>query len=72
MGYGSSAPKNNKALAVRSSQQAAQMVKNRFGGKVLKVKKSSSKRGIGYRVKLLKADGRIISVMVDATTGRIN
>ncbi len=57
-----------KQLRVNSSQQAAQMAKGRFGGKVLKVQKKNS----GYRVKLIKTDGHIISVYVDAITGRIS
>ena len=44
------------------------MAKNRFGGKVLKVQKQKS----GYRVKLIKTDGHIISLYVDAKTGRIS
>lgn len=55
-------------LRVKSSNQAAQMAKGRFGGKVLKVKKQKS----GYRVKLIKTDGHIISVYVDAKTGRVS
>ena len=58
----------NSQLRVKSSRQAAQMVKGRFGGKVLKVQKQKS----GYRVKLIKADGHIVSVYVDAKTGRIS
>ena len=62
---------NNKQitpkLRVKSSKQAANIVKGRFGGKVLKVKKSKS----GYQVKLIKTDGHIISVYVDAKTGKI-
>jgi uncharacterized membrane protein YkoI len=55
-------------LRVKSNQQAAQMAKSRFGGKVLKVQKKKS----GYRVKLIKTDGHIVSVYVDAKTGRIS
>jgi len=55
-------------LRVKSSKQAAQMVKSRFGGKVLKVQKQKS----GYRVKLIKADGHIVSVYVDAKSGRMS
>lgn len=58
---------SNQQLRVKSNKQAAKIVKGRFGGKVLKVKKSKS----GYRVKLIKADGHIISVYVDAKTGKI-
>ena len=55
-------------LRVKSSNQAAQMAKGRFGGKVLKVQKQKS----GYRVKLIKTDGNIVSVYIDAKTGRMN
>lgn len=53
---------------VISSQQAAQIAKSRFGGKVLKVQKQNA----GYRVKLIKNDGNIVSVYVDAKSGRIS
>jgi uncharacterized membrane protein YkoI len=59
---------SKKQLRVKSSQQAAQMSKSRFGGKVLKVQKQKS----GYRVKLIKTDGHIVSLYVDAKTGRIS
>ncbi|REL26284.1 peptidase M4 [Thalassotalea euphylliae] len=49
-----------------SASQAAQKVQSRYGGKVLKVQRS----GNGYRVKLIKKDGRIVSVFVDGS-GRI-
>jgi uncharacterized membrane protein YkoI len=62
-----STKQSNQQLRVRSNKQAAKIVKGRFGGKVLKVKKSKS----GYRVKLIKADGHIISVDVNAKTGKI-
>ncbi|MFD2166205.1 PepSY domain-containing protein [Thalassotalea euphylliae] len=50
-----------------SARQAASIVQSAYGGKVLKVQSS----GKGYRVKLLKQDGRIISVFVDGKSGRI-
>jgi len=55
-------------LRIKNSKQAAQVVKGRLGGKVLKVQKKKS----GYRVKLIKVDGHIVSVYVDARSGRIN
>lgn len=55
-------------LKVKSGKQAAQMAKARFGGKVLKVQRQNS----GYRVKLLKTDGHIVSVYVDGVTGRMS
>ncbi len=57
------------ANKVRSSKQAAKMVKQRYGGKVLSVKGMKDKSG--YRVKLLKKDGHIISVYVNAKTGKM-
>lgn len=58
---------NGKTAKVRSSQQAAQMVKSRYGGKVLKV----SKQGNSYSVKLLKSNGHVVYVSVNAITGQI-
>ena len=55
-----------------SAQQAARIVKNKYGGKVLKVSNSGSKNSPGYRVKLLKDNGHVISVFVDAKSGRIS
>jgi len=63
--------KNAKALMVKSPQHAARIVQNRFGGKVLKVSKKKNNNRIGYKVKLIKKDGHIISVLVDAHSGRI-
>lgn len=57
-----------KQLNVQSSQQAAQMAKARLGGKVLKVQKQNT----GYRVKLIKNNGHIVSVFVDARSGRVS
>lgn len=53
---------------IKSANQAAQVAKSRFGGKVLKVQTKKS----GYKVKLIKQDGHIISVFVDAKSGRIS
>ncbi|MFT5816219.1 MAG: putative membrane protein YkoI [Psychroserpens sp.] len=65
--YGQSS--NAKSI---SAQQAARIVKNKFGGKVLKVNNSGSKKKPSYRVKLLKGNGYIISVNVDARSGRVS
>ncbi|MDX2368799.1 MAG: hypothetical protein QNK36_10405 [Colwellia sp.] len=54
-------------VRVKSPKQAAQMAQGRFGGKVLKVQAQKS----GYRVKLIKKNGHIIAVFVDAKSGRI-
>jgi len=63
----SKSKQSNGALKVNSSKQAAQIVKSRFGGKVLKVQKSKS----GYKVKLVKNNGHVVTVSVDAKTGRV-
>ena len=62
-------PNNGKAI---SAQQAARIVKGKFGGKVLKVNSSGSKKKPSYRVKLLKDNGHVISVTVDGQTGRVS
>ena len=63
--------RTNNAKAI-SGQQAARIVQNRYGGKVLKVSRSGSKSKPSYRVKLLKQNGHVISVNVDANSGRIS
>lgn len=55
-----------------SAQQAARIVKSKYGGKVLKVNNSGSKNNPSYRVKLLKKNGHVISVNVDARSGRVS
>jgi hypothetical protein len=55
-------------VKIKNDKQAAQQAQRRFGGKVLKVQSLQS----GYKVKLLKQDGHIISVFVDAKSGRIS
>jgi uncharacterized membrane protein YkoI len=59
---------SKQQIRVKSTNQAAQLAKRRFGGKVLKVQAQKS----GYRVKLIKKDGHIIAVFVDAKSGRIS
>lgn len=59
---------SKQQVRVKSTNQAAQLAKSRFGGKVLKVQTQTS----GYRVKLIKKDGHIISIFVDAKSGRIS
>jgi uncharacterized membrane protein YkoI len=58
--------KSNAELRIKSSKQAAKVAQSRFGGKVLKIEKKKS----GYRVKLIK-NGQIVSVYVDAKTGKL-
>ncbi|MDO6445904.1 PepSY domain-containing protein [Colwellia sp. 1_MG-2023] len=60
------------SLAVNSSQQAARIVKSQFGGKILKVQRTKVNGNSGYRVKVLKNNGHVITVTVDAVSGRIS
>jgi len=59
-------------LRVKNSQQAAQIVKARLGGKVLKVTKNKGNGQASYRVKLVKKDGHVVSVLVNAKTGKLS
>ena len=52
-----------------SSQQAAKLVKKRYGGKVLNVKKQ--KNNTAYKVKIVKPNGQVVSKKVNAKTGKI-
>ncbi|MEY8200365.1 MAG: PepSY domain-containing protein [Colwellia sp.] len=52
-----------------SSQQAAKLVKKRYGGTVLKVRKQKNNRA--YRVKIVKPNGQVVSKRVNAKTGKI-
>ena len=63
--------RHKKSSGKISQQQAAQKVKQRYGGKVLKVQSSRVNGQAGYKVKLLKKDGNIISVLVDGNSGKI-
>ena len=63
--------KSTKAKSL-SAQQAARIVKNKYGGKILKVKSSGTRNNPRYRVKLLKDNGHVISVSVDGRSGRVS
>jgi len=54
---------------VTSSKQAAKIVQKQYGGKVLKVKKQ--KNNSGYKVKIVKPNGHVVSKKVNAKTGKI-
>ena len=58
----------NKKLKVNNSSQAAKLVKSRTGGKVLKVQGNSHS---GYKVKVMKKNGHIVSLKVDPKSGSI-
>ncbi|WP_290610823.1 PepSY domain-containing protein [Arsukibacterium sp. UBA3155] len=50
-----------------TKEQAANLAQQRFPGKVLKVQTENRH----YRVRLIQADGRVITVLVDNRTGRV-
>lgn len=52
-----------------SSKQAAEIVQKKYGGKILKVKKQSNNGS--YKVKMVTANGQVISKSVNSTTGMI-
>ncbi|MDT0604504.1 MULTISPECIES: PepSY domain-containing protein [Thalassotalea] len=62
----------SSSLAISSSQQAARIVKSQFGGKILKVQRTKVNGNSGYKVKVLKNNGHVITVTVDAVSGRIS
>lgn len=62
---------SKKTLKVTSSQQAIQLVKHQYPGKVLKVQSSRVKGNPGYQVKLLSSSGAVFYVTVDAKTGSV-
>lgn len=61
----------DRPLVVKDKKHAARIVKDRFGGKVLKASKKVSNGLVTYRVKLLKKDGRIVTITVDGHTARV-
>ncbi|MDO6428278.1 PepSY domain-containing protein [Thalassotalea sp. 1_MG-2023] len=60
-----------KTYRVANAQQAARLVKARIGGKILKVQRTNVKGNLGYRVKVLTNKGHVVSVKVDAVSGKI-
>lgn len=62
---------SSASLAINNPQQAARKVKGQYGGKVLKVQRTKVNGNPGYKVKLLKDNGHVVSVKVDAKTGRL-
>ncbi|MFB1015857.1 MAG: putative membrane protein YkoI [Alteromonadaceae bacterium] len=62
---------SKSTLKIYSSRQAAKLVKRRFNGKVLNVKKQTVNGNSGYKVKLIKKNGHVVSVLVDAKSGRV-
>lgn len=63
---------NGQHYKVSNAQQAARLVKKRTGGKVLKVERSKVNGNPGYKVKVLKDNGHVVSIKIDAITGKIS
>ena len=57
---------NEKRKAV-SREQAASLAQQRYPGKIIKVQVQQQ----NYRIRVLQADGRVVTVLVDSQTGRI-
>jgi len=58
-------------LQVNNAKQAAKIVRRRVGGKVLKVQNQRVNGNRSYRVKVVKPNGHVTSVSVDAKSGRV-
>jgi len=50
---------------------AAAIVKQRHGGRVLKIQKIKVNKGSAFRVKILQTSGHVKNVLVDAHTGKV-
>ena len=62
----------SSTLKVENREQAVQLVKRHYQGKILKAKSSRVNGHPGYQVKLLSKKGLVFYVSVDAQTGRIS
>lgn len=62
----------SNSLVINNPQQAARSVKGKFGGKVLKVQRAKVNGNPGYKVKLLKDNGHVVSIKVDAKSGQVS
>lgn len=56
-------PKAKQARAANAAE-AARIAKRRHGGKILKVVTVQTEEGVRYRVKILKDNGRVITVVI--------
>lgn len=53
-----------KQARAASAAEAARIAKRRHGGKILKVVTVRDAQGVRYRIKILKDDGRVITVII--------
>ncbi|GHG01236.1 PepSY domain-containing protein [Thalassotalea marina] len=63
---------NGQHYKVNNAQQAARLVKKHTGGKVLKVERAKVNGNPGYKVKVLKDNGHVVSMKIDAITGKVS
>lgn len=68
---GQSSKKSSNKLKVKSREQAVQLVKRQYQGKVLKAQSKRVNGHPGYKVKLLSKKGLVFYVTVDAQTGSV-
>ena len=67
---GAVSPRQRSGDAVRvSMDDAVGRVLSAYGGRVVAASSVSSGQGMGYRIRVLQADGRVHTVFVDAATG---
>ncbi|WP_413699048.1 PepSY domain-containing protein [Psychromonas sp. KJ10-10] len=62
----------SNSLVVNSRDQAIQLVKGQYQGKVLKAEASQVNGHSGYSVKLISQEGLVFYVSVDAQTGQVS
>lgn len=58
---------NNDTNRSVSREQAAAIAKQHYPGKIIKLQLQQQ----NYRIRVLQADGRVVTVLVDGQTGRI-
>lgn len=63
---------NATKLKIENKEQAIQLVKSKYSGKILKVQANKINNHGGYKVKLITKKGVIYYISVDAQTGLIS
>ena len=63
--------KTSNKLKVSSREQALQLVKRQYKGKVLKAQSARVNGRPGYKVKMLSKKGLVFYISVDAQTGSV-
>ena len=58
---------NNEIRKAVSREQAAALAQQHYPGKIVKVQVQQQ----NYRIRVLQADGRVVTVLVDGQTGRV-